>query len=139
MKNKFNEEDVLSAFSEYIDVNSGMTKKTKFLKNYRSDRYYYYINNEEVYHFHLNYWKNHLDEVIIVDVFVQPKFRGQGYFHEIMKNALSIISNEHNINTIFLSTFKNATIAEQYIKYDFECYAETKHYDWWYKNNQKSN
>lgn len=116
-----------------------MNKITKYLKKYKSDRYTEYINDEEVFHFHLNYWKNHPDEVIIVDVFVQPKFRGQGYFHDIMKNALSIISNEHNINTIFLSTFKNATIAEQYIKYGFEYFAENKTLNWYYKNNQKSN
>lgn len=113
-------------------------KQTKYYKKYKSVFYTKYNeNNNEIYHYKLFYWKNTPKDVVIVDVYVQPEFRNLGYFYNIMKNALNNISKQNNIEMIYLSTFKNATIATQYEKYGFELYNdEDEKLNWYHKINE---
>ena len=90
---------------------------------HNNDKYLYLNDQEIVGSFTI---ENTADYTKLQSLYIQPKYRGQGLFHKLMKDVLEIASRE-----LFIVVRKDAWVIDQYKKYGFEYHSERdEDFDW---------
>jgi ribosomal protein S18 acetylase RimI-like enzyme len=90
---------------------------------HNNDKHLYLNGQEIVGSFVIEYDQGYTK---LQSLYIQPKFRGQGLFHKLMKDVLEIPSKE-----LFLFVRKDAWVIDQYKKYGFEYHSEKdEDFDW---------
>jgi predicted acetyltransferase len=83
---------------------------------HNATRYIYLDNDNIIGSFVVSYYD---DWTKMSGLYIQPEYRGKGYFHKLMKDLMKEIKDP-----FFIVVRKGAWIIEEYKKYGFEWYSE---------------
>lgn len=90
--------------------------------------YTYTIKNEVIYSFGLE-TSNKIEDIdnFLYSVYVQPKYRGKGYFYKLMNKVFELTKGN-----IYIHCNKNSSIINKYLELGFEFFNELdENYDYY--------